>query len=260
MVAAFLAAFMSTVGTQLNWGTSYFINDFYRRFVVRKGTEKHYVFVSKLFIVLLVILSGYTAAHITSIQSAWQLLLGMGAGTGGVLMLRWYWWRVNAWSEISAMVAAFVVSVSLNKVAFSGNSSVVFAKSALITTAATTVVWLATTLLTKPESDERLLKFYRRVQPTVHGWKRIAALAPEIKPVRDLGANTFDWVMGCTLVYCCMFGIGELVLQSYLTGIVLLAIAAISGYLIYWSLSRRGWTSFSGATEPPVVASPAETD
>jgi solute:Na+ symporter, SSS family len=250
MIAAFLAAFMSTVGTQLNWGTSYFINDFYRRFIVRKGTEKHYVFVSKLFIVLLVILSGYTAAHITSIQSAWQLLLGMGAGTGGVLMLRWYWWRVNAWSEISAMIAAFVVSVSLQKVAFSGNSSVVFAKSALITTAATTVVWLATTLLTKPEADERLLKFYRRVQPTVHGWKRIAALAPEIQPVRDFGANTFDWIMGCTLVYCCMFGIGEVVLQSYLTGVLLLVIAAIAGYLIYWSLSRRGWATLSGKAEP----------
>src|SRR6202050_81421 len=103
MIAAFLAAFMSTVGTQLNWGTSYFINDFYRRFVVRKGSEKHYVRVSKMFIVLLVILSGYTAAHITSIQSAWQLLLGMGAGTGGVLMLRWHWRRVKAWSEIFAM-------------------------------------------------------------------------------------------------------------------------------------------------------------
>ncbi len=87
MVAAFLAAFMSTVGTQLNWGTSYLINDFYRRFVVRKGSEKHYVLASKLFIVFLVILSGYTAAHISSIQSAWQLLLGMGAGTGGVLLL-----------------------------------------------------------------------------------------------------------------------------------------------------------------------------
>jgi SSS family solute:Na+ symporter len=249
MVAAFLAAFMSTVGTQLNWGTSYFINDFYRRFIVRKGSEKHYVLLSKLFIVLLVILSGYTAAHITSIQSAWQLLLGMGAGTGGVLMLRWYWWRVNAWSEISAMIAAFVVSVSLKYVDFSGNTSVVFAKSALITTAATTAVWLATTLLTKPETDERLLKFYRRVQPTVHGWKRIAALAPEIKPVRDLGGNTFDWIMGCTLVYCCMFGIGELVLQSWLTGFVLLAIAALAGYLIYWSLSRRGWATLSGAAD-----------
>src|ERR1700751_1609036 len=241
MVAAFLAAFMSTVGTQLNWGTSYLINDFYRRFVVRKGSEKHYVLASKLFIVFLVILSGYTAAHITSIQAAWQLLLGMGAGTGGVLLLRWYWWRINAWSEISAMIAAFVVSVSLQRLEFSGNNAVVFAKTALITTAATTVVWLATTLLTRPESDERLLKFYRRVQPTALGWKRIAALAPEIKPVRDLGANTFDWVMGCTLVYCCMFGIGELVLQEWVTGIVLLIISAIAGYFIYWSLSRRGW-------------------
>jgi solute:Na+ symporter, SSS family len=249
MVAAFLAAFMSTVGTQLNWGTSYFINDFYRRFVVRKGSEKHYVMLSKLFIVLLVILSGYTAAHISSIQSAWQLLLGMGAGTGGVLMLRWYWWRVNAWSEISAMIAAFVVSVSLQSVAFSGNNSVVFAKTALITTAATTIVWLATTLLTRPESDQRLLKFYRRVQPTAHGWKHIAALAPDIKPVRDFGANTFDWIMGCTLVYCCMFGIGELVLQAWMAGFVLLTIAAIAGYLIYWSLSRRGWATLSGSAE-----------
>ena len=252
MVAAFLAAFMSTVGTQLNWGTSYFINDFYRRFLVRKGSEKHYVFVSKLFIVLLVILSGYTAAHISSIQSAWQLLLGMGAGTGGVLMLRWYWWRVNAWSEISAMIAALGVSVSLGYVAFSGNNSVVFAKSALITTAATTVVWLVTTLLTRPEPDERLLKFYRRVRPTVHGWKHIAALAPEIKPVKDFGANTFDWIMGCALVYCCMFGIGELVLQAWVSGFVLLVIAAVAGYLIYRSLSRRGWATLSGDAESPM--------
>ncbi|HEY1924883.1 MAG TPA: sodium:solute symporter family protein [Candidatus Acidoferrum sp.] len=258
MIAAFLAAFMSTVGTQLNWGTSYFINDFYRRFVVRKGTEKHYVTVSKLFIVLLVILSGYTAAHITSIQSAWQLLLGMGAGTGGVLMLRWYWWRVNAWSEISAMIAAFVVSVSLQQIAFTGSNAVVFAKSALITTAVTTIVWLITTMLTPPETDERLLKFYRRVHPTIHGWKRIAQLAPEIKPVRDFSANAFDWVMGCTLVYCCMFGIGELVLQEWLTGIVLLIVAAVSGYFIYWSLSRRGWETLSGASDDAPAPASAE--
>src|ERR1700737_1789189 len=100
IIAAFLAAFMSTVGTQLNWGTSYLINDFYRRFLVRKGTEKHYVMVSKLMIVLLVILSGYTAAHINSIQSAWQLLLGMGAGTGGVLLLGGYWGGITAWAEL----------------------------------------------------------------------------------------------------------------------------------------------------------------
>ncbi|HYL69525.1 MAG TPA: sodium:solute symporter family protein, partial [Candidatus Limnocylindria bacterium] len=252
MVAAFLAAFMSTVGTQLNWGTSYLLNDFYRRFLVRRASDRHYVIISKLFIVLLVILSGYAAANITSIQSAWQLLLGMGAGTGGVLLLRWYWWRINAWSEISSMSAAFIVSLSLRKLQFSGNSSVVFAKTALITTLTTTIVWLIITLLTQAESEERLLQFYRRVRPTVHGWKHIAVLAPEIQPVRDLGSNTFDWIMGCALVYCCMFSVGELVLQEWLPGFLLLVAAAASGWFIYWSLSRRGWETLSGAEKAPL--------
>jgi SSS family solute:Na+ symporter len=139
---------------------------------------------------------------------------------------------------------------------FAGNDSVVFAKSALITTISTTVVWLATTLITKPESDARLLKFYRRVRPTVQGWQRIAALAPEITPVRDLGANTFDWLMGCALVYCCMFAIGDLVLQEWLPGLALLLCAAAAGYFIYWSLSRRGWKSFALESAPMLTAKP----
>jgi solute:Na+ symporter, SSS family len=247
MIAAFLAAFMSTVGTQLNWGTSYLINDFYRRFLVRNGNERHYVFVSKVFIVLLVVASGYTAAHIASIQSAWQLLLGMGAGTGGVLLLRWYWWRINAWSEISSMIAAFIVSISLTQVHFSGNDSVVFAKTAMITAGVTTCVWIIVTLLTPAEPQPLLLNFYRRVRPTIHGWKHIAALAPEIPAVRDLRANFFDWIMGCALVYCSMFGIGELVLQEWLPGLILLICAALAGYFIYASLSRRGWATLSGS-------------
>jgi SSS family solute:Na+ symporter len=112
--------------------------------------------------------------------------------------------------------------------------------------------------LTRPESDERLLKFYKRVHPTIHGWKRIALLAPEIKPVRDFKANAFDWVMGCTLVYCCMFGIGELVLQAWVTGFVLLTVAALAGYFIYWSLSRRGWETLSGASSEPFEVSKGE--
>jgi len=252
MIAAFLAAFMSTVGTQLNWGTSYLINDFYRRFLVRKAGEKHYVLVSKLIIVLLVILSGYAAANITSIQSAWQLLLGMGAGTGSVLVLRWYWWRINAWSEISSMIAAFIVSMSLTRIQFAGNTSVVFAKTALITTAITTLVWLVTTLITRPEPEEKLVQFYRRVRPTIHGWKHIAALAPDVVPVRDLTANTFDWIMGCALVYCCMFSIGEFALHEWLMGFLLLIAAGLSGYFIFWSLSRRGWQTLSGAEPAPV--------
>ena len=250
MIAAFLAAFMSTVGTQLNWGTSYLLNDLYRRFFVRRASERHYVLVSKLFIVFLVILSGYSAMIITSIQSGWQLLLGIGAGTGGVLLLRWYWWRINAWSEISSMIAAFVVSLSLRSVQFTGNSSVVFAKTALITAGTTTIVWLVTTLVTRPVSEEKLIHFYRRVRPTVHGWKHIAALASEIQPVRDLGANTFDWIMGCAMVYCCLFSIGELILQEWLAGFLLMAGAAASGYFIFWSLSRRGWETLSGVEKP----------
>jgi hypothetical protein len=150
------------------------------------------------------------------------------------------------------MIAAFVVSMALEWVHFSGNSSVVFAKSTMITTVVTTALWLTTTLLTQPESDARLVKFYRRVQPTIHGWKRVAALAPEIAPVRDFAANTFDWVMGCTLVYCAMFGIGAFVLQAWLTGFLLFAGAAIAGYLIYWSLSRRGWETLSGGAPGPL--------
>jgi solute:Na+ symporter, SSS family len=254
MIAAFLAAFMSTVGTQLNWGTSYLVNDFYRRFLVREAPDKHYVFVSKIIIVLLVIASGYTAAHINSIQSAWQLLLGMGAGTGGVLLLRWYWWRINAWSEISSMLAAFVVSISLQWVKFTGNDSVVFAKQALITTAVTTVIWFVTTMATKPESEERLVQFYRRVRPSVFGWRRIASQAPEIQPVGDIGANAIDWILGCALVYCAMFAIGNLVLHDWLPGIILLIVAMISGYAIFWRLSRRGWGTLSGATQGPPLS------
>jgi SSS family solute:Na+ symporter len=153
------------------------------------------------------------------------------------------------------MIAAFVVSISLQWVTFSGNSSVVFAKSTMITVVVTTVVWLTTTLLTQSETDELLTKFYRRVQPTIHGWKRIAALAPEITPVRDFAANTFDWVMGCALVYCAMFGIGEFVLQAWLSGLILLACATIAGWLIYWSLSKRGWQTLSGSVETPVTPS-----
>jgi solute:Na+ symporter, SSS family len=251
MIAAFLAAFMSTVGTQLNWGASYLINDFYRRFLVRKASDKHYVTVSKLIIVLLVILSGYTAAHINSIQSAWQLLLGLGAGTGGVLLLRWYWWRINAWSEISSMITAFVVSLSLQEFQFVGDDSVVFAKKALITAGSTTVVWLITTFITKPESDQRLVQFYRRVRPSVYGWQRIAMLAPEIAPVHDIGSNTVDWMIGCALVYCAMFSIGNLVLHEWLSGLVLLAIAGVCAYAIFWRLSQRGWGSLSGSRDTP---------
>ncbi len=258
MVAAFLAAFMSTVGTQLNWGCSYLVNDLYKRFVVRGATEKHYVLVSKIFTVFLVLASGYTAMQLTSIKQGWDLVLNIGFGTGAVYILRWYWWRINAWSEISAMIAAAAATIFLHGVHFSGSSSLVYAKSALITGGITTLVWVIATYGTRPESEATLIAFYRRVHPSVYGWKHIAALVPELPPVRDAASNAFDWIMGVILVYGCLFGIGKLVFQQWGWGISLLVIAAVAGYLIFWDLSRRGWATLSG-TETATHAASAKS-
>src|SRR5881275_2950071 len=176
MVAAFLAAFMSTVGTQLNWGCSYLVNDLYKRFLVRNSTEQHYVRVSRFITVLLVLASGYTAAQLKSIGAGWELVLGVGFGTGAVYILRWYWWRISAWSEISAMIAAAAVTIALSRVSFVGNDAMVYAKKTLITGGLTTIAWLLATFFTRAESNATLVAFYRRVHPTVYGWKRIAKL------------------------------------------------------------------------------------
>src|SRR6516165_11926438 len=161
MISAFLAAFMSTLGTQLNWGVSYLVNDFYRRFVAKNKTERHYVAISRLFTIVLVLVSAYVASQLRSVGEGWQFVLNLGIGTGAVYILRWYWWRINAWSEIVAMTVAAAVTIILkNFVTFSGSEPVVFAKTALLTAGCTTIAWVAATFLTPAESGQKLVEFY----------------------------------------------------------------------------------------------------
>ncbi len=243
VVAGFMAAFMSTIATQLNWGASYLVSDFYRRFIRRDADDAHYVRVSRLATILLVIASALVSVLLADIRSGWQAVLEVGAGTGAVYLLRWYWWRINAWSEISAMTTALIMTVLLRWAApFSGTSPVVFAKSALTTTLVTTLVWLIVTFATKPEPEALLLQFYRKVRPQITGWKHIAELAPEIPATRDLGRNLLCWVLGCAMVYLALFGLGQVLLGPVGSGLILLLIAAICAGALYSNISRSEWT------------------
>lgn len=243
MIAAFAAAFMSTIATQLNWGASYLVNDVYRRFVNPTASEKTLVRVSQASTVALSLLSALVTFSMDSISGAWKLLLVTGAGTGGVLLLRWYWWRINAWSEISAMVAAFTVSLYLQTVqGMDTDKPVDFAWVMILTVSITTAVWLLVTVLTPAEPDHVLLNFYRRTKPS-WGWGPIARQAPDVKPVQDGVWNLLDWLCGCVMIYGALFGAGKILLKEYALGGAMLAIAAAAGAVIYWDLNRRGWRS-----------------
>ncbi|HEY3580987.1 MAG TPA: sodium:solute symporter family protein [Pyrinomonadaceae bacterium] len=253
MLAAFAAAYMSTIGTQLNWGASYVINDFYRRFVKRDGRERHYVIASQIVTVLLMITSVIVTFYMTSIQDAWKVLLVTGAGTGTVLLLRWFWWRVNAWSEVSAMIAAAVVSIFLQVVLkWDSGSPRQFAYLMLVTVGITTVVWLVTTYLTAPEPKEKLIAFYERVRPEGPGWTRVAAQAGHAAAHAQgrLSLQFANWILGVALIYGTLFGIGKLIFKEWLAGVLFLLVAIVAGTLITRNLSRGEMTAESPRLEP----------
>ncbi len=242
MVAAFAAAYMSTIATQLNWGASYLVNDFYRRFLKKAESPQHYVRVSQFATIFLTLVSAVVTLYLDSIAGAWKLLLVTGAGTGGVLLLRWYWWRINAWSEVSSMIAAFLVSVTLQSgFKMDSDKPVDFAWIMIITVSITTIVWLSVTFLTAPEPRDVLVAFYRRTRPSPSGWAPIARLAPDVKAARDGLSNLLDWAAGCMLIYGVLFGVGKLLLHEVVPGLILLAMGFLGMAILYWDLSRRGW-------------------
>jgi SSS family solute:Na+ symporter len=229
MLAGFAAAYMSTIGTQLNWGASYLVNDFYKRFLQRRASERHYVAVSRVTTVLLFGGSIFVTWQIQTMEQAFNLLISLGAGAGLVYILRWYWWRVNAWSEISAMTVSFITSLILLKVIprhFAPGDPNANATIMLITVAVTTVAWLVATFATAPESDGVLDAFYRRVRPGGPGWRRVAIRTGFGAEALSGGGRAWaHWAAGVIAVYCALFGIGKLIFGPTDVGVALVAIA-----------------------------------
>ncbi len=235
LLASFAAAYMSTISTQLNWGSSYLVNDFYRRFVRKNASEAHYVAASRAATVLTVALGAIVTYFMNRITSGWELVLTLGAGTGLVYILRWYWWRINAWSEIAAMSAALIVSLGLRWLGtFDVDTPTGFALTMLTTVGVTTVTWGLATFLTAPEPDARLVAFYRRVHPAGPGWRGVAALAgrPETGRAERLAPGFVNWLLGVAVVYATLFGVGEILFGAWTTAAVFGAIASVTAALL----------------------------
>ncbi len=268
MMAGFAAAYMSTISTQLNWGASYLVNDFYKRFIRRNADERHYVRVSRWATILLFLGSVVVTWQLSSVEQAWRLLLALGAGTGLVLILRWYWWRINAWSEISAMIASFVTSLVLLSYAGrllhalglgpadalvpamirSGGPNA-DAWVMIITVTVTTVVWLAVTFATRPEPEPVLEAFYRRVRPGGPGWARISSrLGLGREPIPGRGLAWLNWIAGIVAVYATLFGSGKIIFGYLGTGVALLLVALVAFLWI-----ARSFREEPGSPEPQAV-------
>jgi len=235
LVAAFFAAYMSTIATQLNWGTSYIINDFYRRFVKSKAEESHYVLSSRIATIVLMLISVVVTLFINRISGAWEFIIQCGAGVGLVLILRWFWWRINAWSEISAMIAPFIIFPILK------SAGVLFPYSLFIIVPVTTIVWLTVTFLTKPTSEDVLISFYTRIHPGGVMWKKISSKLPDVESDSGFFKLFINWLFGVILVYSFLFGTGKLLFGEYKSFFIYLIVAAVSVFIIYKNLSQIGW-------------------
>ena len=246
LLATFAAAYMSTVGTHLNWGASYLVNDVYLRFINPNAGRKSQVIASRVATVTLMLLSLVVMALLTSVEQGWKILIGLGAGTGLVYILRWYWWRINAWSEISAMIASFISAVTLHfmGVDAADTSSGDYALAMLISVAVATATWVTVTLLTPPEPDPVLDTFYRRVRPGGIGWRHVAQrLGYPNDQIPGGVLSWINWVAGVVAVYTSHFGLGALLTGRPLAGLVYGVVAVAAFALIQRNLRQELQTS-----------------
>ena len=243
VLASLIAAFMSTISSHLNWGASYISIDFYKRFIKKNASEKEVVRVGKLSTVMLMILAGFVSLQLSDSLGAFNILLQIGAGTGSIFLLRWFWWRVNAYSEITGMIISFFVAVyfewiheSLFDIRLKEYAEL------LIGVGVTTFSWLLVTILTKPTDDDKLMEFYKKIKPYGVGWNGFISKL-NIKRINDKGDSAmrdlFLVFLGVLIVYFGLFGIGYILYNQMVIGVVLLILSSISFIITNYIMSNN---------------------
>jgi SSS family solute:Na+ symporter len=251
VIASLFAAFMSTIESIVNLAGSYLLNDFYRPFIRKDASEKHYVLVSRLLVILVSLLGAGFSYLLGSVKMGWQLIMELSGGIGLVLLLRWYWWRVSAWSEIAALSSSAAMAVYLQKFPDSPlvkSLSGILVKAGfkvdswgvniILIVAFTTVVWLAVTFLTRPDDEEKLLAFYRKVRPGGF-WGPIARLNG--RPYRLNVYPFLGWGLALLMILCFLLGVGKLIFMSWAQGAAYLAAGAAAAFLLSKTIGKIDW-------------------
>jgi Na+/proline symporter len=245
VVASFFAAYMSTIDTHLNWGASYLVNDVYKRFIVRDGTDKHYIAVSWVSTMFIAVCGAIVSLHMDSIREAWYIIAKVYSGLAVIYILRWFWWRINAWSEIGAMgasIACLLVTSVIMPRYFPGITVPVFPFILLYIVPISLGVALLLTFITPPVREEKLVAFYSKVRPGGMGWARIAKQVPGSD--KDTGplAAVPGYLLAVVAVYCALFGVGKLLLGAPRLGMVLCGVSVLCSWGVWVYVSRLKWT------------------
>jgi SSS family solute:Na+ symporter len=248
IVASLFAAYRSTMETHLNWGSSYLVIDFYQRFLAPGRTERHYLWVSRALTAVLMILCGVFTLFLSTASEAFQLLLSVGAGTGLIYLLRWFWWRINAWSEISAMLSSFLIALAFF-IAKKLGADIPDPVPLLATVAVTTVVWITVTLMTPPVDHAALLRFYELTRPAGPGWTAFRAESALPPSPDSLPQMLLGWTAGVMFVYAGLFGTGSLIYGRISQSILWAVLFVVSGVVLL-RVVMRVW-----ASEPELVGS-----
>ena len=246
VLASLVSAYMSTISTHLNWGSSYVVNDFYKALIKDDGDERALVNVGRISVICLMIVSSIVALMLNNALQLFQIILMFGAGTGSIFILRWFWWRINAWSEIAAMICSGVVSILFE---FTPIGSMIFSEDFIqpyfkfpMVVLITTFVWVVVTFMTKPDDDETLVKFYKKTKPGGPGWKRIKDLAKLSE-----SENNSEWIvprgilcmiLGCFAIYSALFSTGYFIYGEITSGIIFLITTIVFSYILF-NISKK---------------------